>query len=92
MLQQVEPDDYVIATNETHSVKEFAQRAFEYVDLNWQDYVIVDEMFYRPAEVLQLRGNYDKSRQKLEWGPTVNLEGLIKMMMEADLRGINYSK
>ena len=91
MLQQSEPDDYVIATNETHSVKEFAKKAFEYVDLNWQDYVIVDEMFYRPAEVHQLRGNYDKSRQKLEWGPTVNLEGLIKMMMEADLRGINYS-
>ena len=92
MLQQSEPDDYIIATNETHSVKEFAKKAFEYVDLNWQDYVIVDEMFYRPAEVYQLRGNYDKSRQKLQWGPTVNLEGLIKMMMEADLRGIDYSK
>ena len=92
MLQQSEPDDYVIATNETHSVKEFAKKAFEYVDLNWQDYVIVDEMFYRPAEVYQLRGNYDKSRQKLQWGPTVKLEGLIKMMMEADLRGIKYSE
>jgi GDPmannose 4,6-dehydratase len=92
MLQQSEPDDYVVATNETHSVKEFAKKAFEYVDLNWKDYVVVDEMFYRPAEVHQLRGNYDKSRQKLKWGPTVNLEGLIKMMMEADLRGINYSE
>ena len=91
MLQQSEPDDYVIATNETHSVKEFAKKAFEYVDLNWQDYVIVDEMFYRPAEVNQLKGNYDKSKQKLKWEPTVTLEELIKMMMEADLKNIGHS-
>lgn len=91
MLQQREPDDYVIATNETHSVKEFAKKAFEYVDLNWQDYVIVDEMFYRPAEVNQLKGNYDKSKQKLKWEPTVTLEELIKMMMEADLKNIGHS-
>ena len=91
MLQQGEPDDYVIATNETHSVKEFAKKAFEYVDLNWQDYVIVDEMFYRPAEVNQLKGNYDKSKQKLKWEPTVTLEELIKMMMEADLKNIGHS-
>ena len=91
MLQQSEPDDYVVATNETHSVKEFAKKAFEYVDLNWQDYVIVDEMFYRPAEVNQLKGNYDKSKKKLKWEPTVTLEELIKMMMEADLKNIGHS-
>ena len=91
MLQQSEPDDYVIATNETHSVKEFAKKAFEYVDLNWQDYVIVDEMFYRPAEVNQLKGNYDKSKQKLKWEPTVTLEELIIMMMKADLKNIGHS-
>ena len=92
MLQQSEPDDYVIATNETHSVKEFTKKAFEYVDLNWQDYVIVDEMFYRPAEVHQLMGDYNKGNQKLKWKPTVNFEELIKMMMKADLQRINYSK
>jgi GDPmannose 4,6-dehydratase len=92
MLQQSEPDDYVVATNETHSVKEFAKKAFEYVDLNWQDYVIVDEMFYRPAEVHQLMGDYKKSNQKLKWKPTVNFEELIKMMMKADLQTINYSE
>ena len=66
MLQQEEPDDYVIATNETHSVKEFAQLAFDHAGLNWEDHVVVDEQFYRPAEVHLLQGDYSKGREKLK--------------------------
>lgn len=86
MLQQDEPDDYVIATNETHSVKEFVELAFDYVDLDWKDYVVIDEMFYRPAEVHLLVGDYSKGKRKLGWEPTVKFEELVKMMVEADLR------
>ncbi len=84
MLQQSEPDDYVIATNETHSVKEFVEKAFEYVDLYWKDYVVIDERFYRPAEVNELMGDYSKGREKLNWEPTIRFEELVKTMMDAD--------
>lgn len=86
MLQQNEPDDYVIATNETHSVKEFVELAFSYAGLNWQDYVVIDERFYRPAEVHLLMGDYSKGNKKLGWEPTVKFEDLVKMMVEADLK------
>jgi GDPmannose 4,6-dehydratase len=85
MLQQDEPDDYVIATGETHSVREFAELAFNYVGLNWEDYVLEDEKFYRPAEVHQLVGDASKGRKKLGWEPTVSFQNLIEMMVEADL-------
>ena len=85
MLQQDEPDDYVIATNETHSVKEFAQLAFNHVGLNWEDYVVVDEQFYRPAEVKLLQGDYSKGKEKLLWKPELKFEGLVKFMVESDL-------
>ncbi len=85
MLQQPEPDDYVIATNETHSVRELVKLAFGYADLDWKDYVVVDEMFYRPAEVHLLRGDYRKGKEKLNWEPTLKFEGLVQMMIEADL-------
>ena len=85
MLQQLEPDDYVIATNETHSVREFVERAFDSVDLNWQDFVVVDEIFYRPAEVHLLQGNFQKGKERLGWEPSVKFEELIEMMIEADL-------
>jgi len=88
MLQQDEPDDYVIATGETHSVMEFAKLAFEYVDLNWEDYVVIDKKLYRTAEVHELRGNFEKAKMRLGWQPTVNFEELIKMMIEADLKRI----
>jgi GDPmannose 4,6-dehydratase len=91
MLQQNEPDDYVIATGETHSVKEFVELAFSYVDLDWRDYVIVDERLYRPAEVHELRGDYSKAKRKLGWELTVSFEELVKMMVEADLERINRS-
>ncbi len=85
MLQQDEPDDYVIANGETHSVKDFAELAFKHVGLNWGDYVVVDERFYRPAEVHQLIGDASKARKKLGWEPTVSFQDLIEMMVEADL-------
>jgi len=86
MLQQDQPDDYVIATNETHSVKEFVQIAFEYAGLDWEKYVVIDERFYRPAEVKLLMGDYSKGKEKLKWEPTVNFEELVTMMVASDLR------
>ena len=88
MLQQEEPDDFVIATKETHSVKEFVELAFNHVGLKWQDYVVTDEKFYRPSEVHQLLGDYTKGKKKLEWEPTIHFETLVKMMVEADLNAI----
>jgi GDPmannose 4,6-dehydratase len=90
MLQQSEPDDYVIATNETHSVKEFVEKSFEYVDLYWKDFVVIDKMFYRPAEVNELMGDYSKGRKILHWEPVIRFEDLIKTMIEADLN--NYKQ
>jgi GDPmannose 4,6-dehydratase len=88
MLQQPEPDDFVIATKEAHSVKEFVEKAFECVDLNWEEYVVIDEMFYRPAEVHLLKGDYRKSKDKLSWEPEIRFDELIKMMMDADLKNL----
>lgn len=85
MLQQDEPDDYVIATNETHSVGEFVEKAFAMVDLNWKDHVVIDPKFYRPAEVRQLKGDYSKAKRLLGWEPSVNFEGLLQMMVLSDI-------
>jgi len=85
MLQQDEPDDYVIATNETHSVKEFVQLAFDFVGLNWEDHVVVDERFYRPAEVQLLQGDYSKGKKILNWEPIIKFEELVKLMVDSDL-------
>jgi len=85
MLQQNEPDDYVIATNETHAVKEFVELAFDHVGLNWIDYVVVDEKFYRPSETHLLLGDYSKGKKILGWEPTVKFKELVKMMVDADL-------
>jgi len=86
MLQQDQPDDFVIATNETHSVKEFVELAFNCAGLNWEDYVIIDERFYRPAEVKLLMGDYSKAKTKLSWEPSVKFEDLVKMMVEEDIK------
>ena len=85
MLQQPEPDEYVIATNETHSVKEFAEKSFGYVGLDWKDYVVIDKLFYRPAEIHLLQGDFTKGKKKLNWKPIVKFDELVKMMVEADL-------
>ena len=85
MLQQDNPEDYVIATGETHSVKEFAEEAFKCAGLKWQEYVVMDKNFFRPAEVNVLRGDYSKAKNKLGWEPRVKFEELVRMMVEADL-------
>jgi len=86
MLQQDEPDDYVIATGKTHSVQRLIEVAFACVDLDWQNYVVQDERFMRPAEVDLLVGDPAKAQAKLQWEPTVTFEALIQMMVEADLQ------
>ena len=93
MLQQQEPDDYVVATNETYSIREFLDISFQYVNLNWQDYVEFDERYLRPAEVDLLIGDSTKAREKLGWQPSVTFEGLVKLMVDADLAalGINLN-
>ncbi len=85
MLQQDKPDDYVIATGETHSVKEFVELAFSYVGLDWKKYVVVDQKLYRPAEVDLLVGDSTKARQKLGWKPKVTFKELVEMMVESDI-------
>jgi GDPmannose 4,6-dehydratase len=92
MLQQAEPDDYVIATGESHSVREFLELAFARVGLNWKDYVVVDPRFLRPAEVDYLLGDPAKARKKLGWKPEVTFEGLINMMMDADLERLKRAR
>jgi len=86
MLQQEKPDDYVIATGEAHSVKEFAELAFRHAGLDSEDYLRVDETFYRPAEVQILMGDYSKAKKILGWKPTVSFKGLIEMMVDSDLK------
>jgi len=84
MLQQDEPDDYVLATGETHSVQEFLEAAFTYAGLDWRDYVKIDPRYFRPAEVDLLIGDYSKAKEKLGWEPTVRFEELVRMMVDAD--------
>jgi len=90
MLQQDQPDDFVIATGETHSVREFLELAFARVGLNWKDYVVVDPKFLRPAEVDLLLGDPAKAKKKLGWTPEVSFQGLINMMVDSDMERIKH--
>jgi len=85
MLQQDTPDDYVLATGEMHSVKEFLQEAFSYVGLDWEKYTHHDSRYDRPSEVDQLLGDPSKAKRVLGWEPKVTFKGLVKMMMDSDL-------
>ena len=85
MLQQKKPDDYVVATGETHSVKEFAEAAFACAGLDWKKYVHSSKKFYRPAEVNILVGDYRKAAKKLRWRPAVKFHRLVEMMVQADI-------
>lgn len=89
MLQQSDPDDYVIATGRTSTVREMCQMAFDYVGLNYEDYVVIDPGLYRPAEVDILLGNPERAKIKLGWQPKTRLEELIQLMVEADLKRVN---
>jgi GDPmannose 4,6-dehydratase len=85
MLQQDTPDDYVVATGETHTVREFCERAFARVGLDYRDYVEIDPRYYRPAEVDLLWGDPSKAKRQLGWEPKVTFEGLVDMMVDADV-------
>ena len=85
MLQQEEPDDYVICSGMTHSVREFCDLAFNHLGLNYEDHIVVDEQFFRPAEVDLLVGDYGKAKKVLAWEPSTSFEDLVTMMVEADL-------
>lgn len=91
MLQKDQPDDYVIATGETHSVREFLELAFSYVNLNWEDYVEFDERYLRPSEVELLIGDSTKARQNLGWAPSITFEELVSLMVEADLQALGHT-
>lgn len=86
MLQQKKPDDYIIASGETHSVKELVACAFDYVGLDWQKYVSVDPAFYRPDEPIQLMGSVEKIKQNLKWEPKYSFSQLVESMVEHDLQ------
>ena len=86
MLQQDEPDDYVIATGDQHSVREFVDEAFGLLDMDWARYVEVDPRYYRPAEVDSLLGDASKAKRKLGWGPRLSFKEIVRQMIESDLR------
>jgi GDPmannose 4,6-dehydratase len=86
MLQQDKPDDYVIATNETHSIREFLDVAFGYKGLDWQKYVEIDPHYYRPTEVDLLIGDYSKAKRQLKWEPKTKFADLVKLMVDADIK------
>ena len=87
MLQQSQPGDYVLATGESHSVRELCQIAFALVGLDWERHVRVDERYFRPTEVDMLLGDASKARELLGWRPTVLFAELVQIMLEADLLG-----
>ena len=91
MLQKDEPDDYVIATGETYSVREFLTVAFEHLNLNWRDFVDIDAKYYRPAEVDLLVGDASKAKAKLGWEPKIKFVDLVKEMVDAELNGFSPS-
>ena len=86
MLQQEKPDDYVIATGETHTVRDFCQIAFSRAGLDWQKHVVVDPMFVRPAEVELLLGDASKARRQLNWSAKTGFEDLVHLMVDSDLK------
>ncbi|MFT3780477.1 MAG: GDP-mannose 4,6-dehydratase [Nibricoccus sp.] len=88
MLQQDQPDDYVLATNETHTIKEFLEASFGRVNLDWRDYVKFDERFLRPAEVDLLIGDYSKAKAKLGWEPQTRMKGLAELMVDSDVEAL----
>ena len=92
MLQQDEPEDYVIATGESHSVKEFVELAFSFAGLNWKKYIATDNSLYRPAEVNILIGDNSKAKKKLHWKPSIKFPELVKMMVKHDLDSFSKLK
>lgn len=92
MLQQQKPEDYVIATGETHTVREFLEEAFAYAGLDWKKHVKIDKRYYRPLEVHTLLGDCSKAKRKLKWKPKVSFKKLVRIMVDADMKAIQESK
>ena len=92
MLQQEKPDDFVIATGESHSVKEFVIEAFTYADLDWRKHVVIDPKYFRPTEVDFLQGDATKAEKKLGWRAEIRFKDLVKMMVDADIKELNDMK
>jgi len=92
MLQQPEPEDFVIASGESHSVKEFLDTAFSYLGLDYRKYLVVDQDLYRPSEVNILQGNASKAREKLKWFPETRFEHLVQEMVGGDLEWFSAGK
>jgi GDPmannose 4,6-dehydratase len=92
MLQQEKPDDYVVATEESHTVEEFLEEAFGFVGLDWKEYVEIDPRYFRPSEVDNLRGSAEKARKVLGWKPKVGFKQLVAMMVSGDLERANREK
>jgi GDPmannose 4,6-dehydratase len=86
MLQQDKPDDYVVATGQSHSVREFVDEVFSYLDLDWQKYVEIDQRYFRPSEVDYLQGDASKAKKVLKWEPKVTFKELARMMTDADMK------
>jgi len=92
MLQQETPEDYVIGTGEMHSVKEFVEAAFQSVNLNWQDYVTIDQQLFRPAEVNVLKADFSKASNELQWNPEVRFDELVSLMVDSDMKSFKKLK
>ncbi len=92
MMQQDQPDDFVIATGETHSVREFLEEAFSYAGMDWKDYVEIDPKYCRPAEVNLLVGDASKAKQKLGWEPKIKFKDLVRLMVDADMLAFGGGK
>ena len=88
MMQQKKPDDFVIATGETHTVKDFLEEAFSYVGLDWQDYYVFDERYLRPNEVDVLQGDYSKAKKELNWQPKTKFKELVRIMVDTDINNL----
>jgi len=91
MLQQPKADDYVIATGETHSVREFLNEAFDHAKLDWKKYVVIDKRYFRPTEVDLLLGDSAKARRVLKWKPKVNFQQLVRMMVDSDMKVVRQT-
>jgi len=92
MLQQDKPDDYVIATGESHSVRDLLDVCFGYLNLDWHDHVEISPFYFRPSEVEHLMGDASKAARELGWRPTVNFEQLIRIMVDADLKEVQANR
>jgi GDPmannose 4,6-dehydratase len=86
MIQQDTPEDFVIGTGETHTIKEFLEIAFGYINLNWEDFVVIDPLFYRPSEIYELKGDSSKANNKFKWKPKLSFKDLITLMVDNDIQ------